>query len=57
MFKFVIYKSKSLQIVKLSNEEPSFDSIKDDEDFDTVNNWKKVINHSKAIDEWLKTNS
>jgi len=57
MFKFIIYKSNSLQIVKLTNEEPSFSSINDDEDFDLVNNWKQVVNHSKAIDEWLKANS
>jgi len=57
MFKFIIYKSNSLQIVKLTNEEPSFSSINDDEDFDLVSNWKQVINGSKAIDEWLKANS
>ncbi len=57
MFKFSIYKSNSLQIVKLTNEEPSFSSINDDEDFDLVSNWKQVINGSKAIDEWLKANS
>ena len=57
MFKFIIYKSNSLQIVKLTNKEPSFSSINDDEDFDLVNNWKQVVNHSKAIDEWLKANS
>lgn len=56
MFKFVIYKSNTLQIVKLTDEEPSFTSIKDDEDFDLVRNWKQIINHSKAIDDYLLAN-
>lgn len=56
MFKFVIYKSNTLQIVKLTNEEPSFSSINDDEDFDLVSNWKQVINGSKAIDNYVALN-
>ncbi len=56
MFKFVIYKSNTLQVVKLTNEEPSFSSINDDEDFDLVSNWKQVINHSKAIDDYVALN-
>ena len=56
MFKFVIYKQNSLQIVKLTNEEPSFSSINDDEDFDLVSNWKQVINSSKAIDDYVALN-
>lgn len=56
MFKFVIYKSNTLQIVKLTNEEPSFSSIDDDEDFDLVSNWKQVINGSKAIDDYVALN-
>lgn len=56
MFKFVIYKSNTLQIVKLTDEEPSFASINDDEDFDLVRNWKQVVNHSKSIDNYLLAN-
>lgn len=56
MFKFVIYKAQSLQIVKLTDEEPSFTSIKDDEDFDLVSNWKLIPNYSKSIDDYLTAN-
>jgi hypothetical protein len=57
MFKFVIYKSNTLQIVKLTNEEPHFSTIEEDEDFDLVRNWKQIAKHSKAIDDYVALNS
>ena len=54
MKKFVIYKSATLAIVSLTDDEPDFKKIKDDEDFDTVSNWMKVESGKKAIEAHLK---
>jgi hypothetical protein len=54
MKKFVIYKYATLEIVKLTDEQPDFKEIQDDEDFDTVENWMSVESGKNQIEQYLK---
>jgi hypothetical protein len=55
MSKYVVYKTDTLEIVRLSDEEIEFSSLKDDEDFDTVNSWNQVPEGSKKILDFVNS--
>jgi len=54
MKKYVIYRLANLEIVKLSDNLPSFNELKDDEDFDTVERWLSTDTGKEAIELFMK---
>ena len=53
---YVIYKSTTCQIVKITNDEPLFSKMKPDEDYDTVANWSKLSEFHQRITSFLASN-
>lgn len=57
MKKYVIYKMANNSIVRLTDDEPDFKTMKEDEDFDTVERWMSVDSGKEAIEAYLKGSS
>ena len=55
MKKYVIYKFGTGQIVRLTDEQPTFNNIAPDEDYDTTSTWMEY-GKSEAIEAFLKVN-